>query len=215
MAFIDFAAVKAAVSIEDAVALLGLELAPAGSQLRGCCPRCQRGGDRALVVTPAKGLFVCFGAEKKCGGDQLALVAHIAGLSVRDAAEWLAGTVTSEQEPVTSNQLLVSKKRASPTVPQKQEGGTASAQPAPSFDPQAFAAKLTFSEEVAVLGFSDEDAERFQVGFYRGKVYIPLRHPDGTIAAFLDYGGGALKLPARARWLEQSDPKVVRFPKSA
>jgi DNA primase len=214
MAFIDFAAVKAAVSIEDAVALLGLELAPASSQLRGCCPRCQRGGDRALVVTPAKGLFVCFGAEKKCGGDQLALVAHIAGLSVRDAAEWLAGTVTSEQEQVTSNKLLVSKERA--TVPPEQKGGTnRPAKTEQAFDPAAFIAKLVYSDEVAALGFSEEDAEYFQVGFYRGKVYAPLRHPDGSIAAFYDYGNGALKLPLRSRWLEPSAPNVVRFPKSA
>jgi DNA primase len=215
MAFVDFAAVKAAVSIEDAAALLGLELASAGSQLRGACPRCQRAGDRALVITPAKGLFACFGADRKCGGDQLALVAHIAGLSVRDAAEWLAGTVTSEPEQVTSKQLLVSKKQASPTAPQKREGGTAPAQPAPAFDPQAFAAKLTFTEEVAALGFSEEDAEHFQVGFYRGKVYAPLRHPDGSIACFYDYGNGTLKLPARTRWLEAAAPNVVRFPRSA
>lgn len=215
MAFIDFAAVKAAVSIEDAVALLGLELASAGSQLRGQCPRCQRGGDRALVITPSKGLFVCFGAERKCGGDQLALVAHIAGLSVRDAAEWLSGTVTSEEEPVTGNKELVSKKQAKPAAPQKQEAGTAPAPPAPAFDPQAHAAKLVYSDEVAALGFSEEDAEHFQVGFYRGKVYAPLRHPDGSIACFYDYAGGKLKLPVRSRWLEQTAPNIVRFPKSA
>lgn len=215
MAFVDFAAVKEAVSLEDAVHLLGLELKQSGAQLRGPCPKCQHGGDRALVVTPSKGLFVCFGAGQKCGGDQLALVAHIAGLSVRDAAEWLAGTVTSEEEPVTSNKELVSKKQASPTAPQKQEGGTASAQPAPTFDTRALAAKLAYSDEVAALGFSEEDAEHFQVGFYRGKVYAPLRHPDGSIACFYDYGNGALKLPARARWLEAAPANVVRFPKSA
>jgi DNA primase len=212
MAFIDFAAVKLAVSIEDAVSLLGLEMTQAGSQLRGACPKCQRGADRALVVTPAKGLFVCFGAERKTGGDQIALVAHIAGLSVRDAAEWLAGTVTSEQEQVTSNKELVSKKQANATPPQKQDGGK---QPGP-FDPQAFAAKLAFDEAVAALGFSDEDAERFQVGLHRGKLYIPLRHPDGSIACFLDFANGKLSLPARARWLGPTAQNVVRLvPKSA
>jgi hypothetical protein len=84
-----------------------------------------------------------------------------------------------------------------------------------AFDANAFASKLTFSDEVAALGFSEEDAEHFQVGFYRGKVYAPLRHPSGEIACFYDYSNGALKLPARTRWLEQTAQNIVKFPKSA
>jgi hypothetical protein len=64
---------------------------------------------------------------------------------------------------------------------------------------------------IAALGFTEEDAEHFQVGLYRGKLYIPLRHPDGSIAAYWDHANGVLKLPARARWLEQSAPNVVKF----
>ena len=41
--------------------------------------------------------------------------------------------------------------------------------------------ELVFTEEVAALGFSHEVAERFSIGQYRGKVYMPIRDPDGSI----------------------------------
>ena len=56
MPFVDFAELKTRVSIEQAMQMLGLKLVPHGSQHRGACPACETGGDRALVVTPAKGL---------------------------------------------------------------------------------------------------------------------------------------------------------------
>jgi DNA primase len=90
--FVDFAALKERVSIEHAIQLLGLQLKPAGNQLRGPCPICKTGGDRALVVTPAKGMFYCFMAQT--GGDQIALVAHVKACKTTEAANFLAGTST-------------------------------------------------------------------------------------------------------------------------
>jgi len=78
MPFVDFAELKARVSIEQAAQMLGLHLVPHGSQSRSPCPACKSGGDRALVVTPAKGLFYCF--AQKIGGDAIALTAHIRGI---------------------------------------------------------------------------------------------------------------------------------------
>ena len=63
MPFVDFVELKSRVSIEHAVAMLSLTLNKAGAQLRGPCPICNAGGDRALVVTPDKGLFYCFAAN--------------------------------------------------------------------------------------------------------------------------------------------------------
>ena len=54
---IDFGELKQRVSIERAVEMLGIKLTKSGPQLRGPCPICKAGGDRAFVVTPAKGLF--------------------------------------------------------------------------------------------------------------------------------------------------------------
>jgi DNA primase len=84
---IDFSALKQRVSIEQAIRFLGLDMRRSGSALRGPCPACGTGGHRALVVTPSKQVFYCFPARQ--GGDQLALVAHIKGCGVRQAAEQL------------------------------------------------------------------------------------------------------------------------------
>jgi hypothetical protein len=57
MPFVDFAELKTRVAIEQAMQMLGLNLTLHGNQYRGACPVCKAGGDRALIVTPAKGLF--------------------------------------------------------------------------------------------------------------------------------------------------------------
>ena len=87
---IDFGELKQRVSIERAAEMLGIKLTKSGPQLRGPCPICKAGGDRAFVVTPAKGLYYCFGACGK-GGDAITMAANIRNCSLRDAAEFLAG----------------------------------------------------------------------------------------------------------------------------
>src|SRR5665647_1734402 len=86
---IDFTELKQNVSIERAAELLGINLKKAGAQFRGPCPICKDGGDRAFVVTPAKGLFYCFGKCRK-GGDAITLAAEVQKISLREAAEFLA-----------------------------------------------------------------------------------------------------------------------------
>lgn len=75
MAFVGFAALKQRVSIEQTAVLLGLNTKPTGSQLRAACPNCKEGGERAIVITPEKGLFYCFPGKK--GGDAIELVGHV------------------------------------------------------------------------------------------------------------------------------------------
>jgi hypothetical protein len=70
--YIDFAALKQRVSIEQAARLLGLTLKQNGTQLRGPCPACGTTDQRALVLTPSKGMFYCHDA--KTGGYLFRLV---------------------------------------------------------------------------------------------------------------------------------------------
>ena len=190
--FIDFKAIKAAVSIEDAANLLKLPLKKSGNQLRSNCPACGNEDERIVVITPSRGLFYCFDA--KVGGDCLALVQHITGLEVQDAAQFLA------------------PKEA--TVPQKTEAGNNQPQPKretkkeTTFDPVAFASKLSFTDEVAELGISEEDATRLQIGFTRGKVYFPVRNEDGSISGFIGYADGQLKMPPQ--WIGTNVVKLKR-----
>ena len=100
MSYVDFGELKARVSIEDAVHLLGLEMKRVNHQFRGPCPVCQSGGDRALCVTPAKSAFYCFAARK--GGDQIALVQHVNEIGAKDAAQFLDGNGTSTRKGTSS-----------------------------------------------------------------------------------------------------------------
>jgi hypothetical protein len=77
-------------------------------------------------------LFYCF--EAKIGGDCLALVQHITGLEVQDAAHFLA----------PKEATVPQAGRAETTAPKKE------------FDPAVFAQKLVFSPEVSALGISEE-----------------------------------------------------------
>lgn len=183
---VDFADIKARVSIEQAAKLLKLDLHQEKQQLRGCCPACGDTDPRKLVLTPSKNIFFCFAAMK--GGSCLDLVCHITGLELVEAAQFL--------DP----QERAAPSSTSPT--QRQEKQKEKSAPTKPFDPSSFGAKLAYSEEVKALGISEEDAERFTIGFYRGRVYLPMRDSNGSIAGFIGYSSEGLKMPPL--WLPQA-----------
>lgn len=207
MSFIDFAALKAAVSIDQAARTLGLTLKQEGSQFRTSCPACKSGGDRAIVLTPAKGLFYCFSAKK--GGDCIALAAHVMGVGNNDAANFLADQLGTVPVP-DRDTVLVSKERA--TAPQKPEGRK---QPASShvFDPVKFAASLAYTENISALGVSEADANLMAIGEKRGKIYVPVRWPSGSIAGWQYTDETGVHFPKT--WLPDTAPNVVRFKRPA
>jgi len=182
MPYLDFKSIKQRHSLEDGARLLNLKVTKSGNQFRGPCPAC-KSDDRALAITPQTGWY-CHKAQT--GGDVIAMVAHVLDLSMRDAAEWLQATVPQSRPDNPSPQ------------PKAKE----------TFNPVAFAAKLSYSEEVAALGFDEESAERFGVGFLRGKVYIPIRDDTGEIAGFIGYAEGELKLPPK--WLPKSNVVALK-----
>lgn len=92
---LDFAAIKSEHPIEQVAERLAIELKPHGNQLRGKCFSGQ-GDDRALVVTPARGIFYSHALKK--GGDVIELVALAKNLTARDAAQWIAGATTQPEK---------------------------------------------------------------------------------------------------------------------
>src|SRR6185312_2286607 len=179
VSFIDYKELKTRTTIEDAAKRLGLELRVNANQLRGFCPACLSGGDRALAITPSKQLFYCFGG--KVGGDCIALVAHIKGIQTKEAAHWLAGTGPASAGDRT-------KQSATPPP--------APASQARAFDPEAYAARLECSHEaLAGLALSPETFKAFKAGYaatgkLRGRLALPLTDRQGKT---LCYVGKALK----------------------
>lgn len=174
--FIDFQDVKKAVTIEDAITRLGLALKPNGPQMRGPCPVCKSGGDRTLVITPAKQAFYCFAAKNRQGegGDVIALAAHIKSCTMKEAAEFLTGT-TAEIEPT---KLAVFEATIPVTVPEKKKAGL---NPLTYLQPE--------HPLVHALGISRETAEHFGAGYapkgiMRGRLAIPIHDADGTLLAY-------------------------------
>lgn len=168
---IDFAAVKAGVSFEDAISFLKLTMKREGEQYRSPCPACRKGGDRALVVTPSKG-FYCHSVRK--GGDVISFVAHVQECGQRQAAEqlsehFLEGRVTTAERKSTSS----STKRENP--PRDIEPPT----------------DLTHDHPVIeMLGLSPAVCVALGIGYtatgaMAERIVFPMRTSDGTIAGFI------------------------------
>jgi len=176
--FIDFAEVKSRVSIEEAAGKLGLILKPSAGKLRCACP-VHGGGDRAIVITPEKSLFCCFGSRPSSGGDQIQLVAHIKAIDVQDAAAFLVGTV-----PLARNKTAPQNNKSSSTVPTSPPGRK------PGFDVAAYAAKLDpGAPALASLGISAETLRHWKAGYSssgtnRGRLAIALHDRSGTTIGF-------------------------------
>lgn len=175
MAFLDFQKIKEDNPIEQVAERLGLELTVVGKQRRGPCP--SGGGDeRGFVITPEKQAWYSF--AKETGGDVIALVSFVRGVSPKEAAQFLAEESTVPEK----------KNTPSPNQSKPSEGF----KPLDYLDPD--------HEAVIALGFDPKDAERLGVGFaprglMRGMVAIPVRLDDGTLCGYV--GATELKLPPK------------------
>ncbi len=172
-AYVDFSALKQQVSIAQVVQMLGLKMKVNGNQMRGECPACKSGGDRALTVNLDKGYF-CF-AEGK-GGDAIALASHITGKSARDAAQQIAThfRFAGNGSPVPTAPATA------PQAPRATQGFNAD-QYLKGLDPA--------SELLQPLGVSPETLQSFRAGYcktgvHRGKLAIALCDREGNILGF-------------------------------
>lgn len=160
MAYVDFQSVKDAVSIERAAAWLGLDLKKIGEQMRGRCP-IHDGGERALVITPAKGLWYCFAPECQVGGDVIELVAKVKQVTARNAA-------------IALQEHLIA-------TPKKPEVTAQELRPLDYLE--------SGHALVQALGFLPEVADAIGIGYaakgiMRGRVAVPLRTADGTLVGY-------------------------------
>ncbi|MEM6931973.1 MAG: CHC2 zinc finger domain-containing protein [Pseudomonadota bacterium] len=174
MSYLDFDAIKADHPIGDVAERLGLDLKRSGKQMRGKCPVCEGSGDRNLVITPEKGVYYCFSDGR--GGDVIALVGHIARLSAKQAATWIAGSTD----------------KLGKTDPKEKKGSERGFKPLDYLDPE--------HQAVQAVGFEADDAQALGIGYaprgvLRGTVAVPIRNDDGSIAGYI--GIIEAKLPPR------------------
>jgi hypothetical protein len=210
----NFANIKASVPIEQAARFLNLGLHQEKHQLRGACPACQTTDNRKLALTPSAsgGVFFCHAA--KTGGSVIDLVAHILGLSLIEAGQWLEDTLPHSRDTPDGD--------SSRTAPPKPEGApppSASTAAAPArpkagsvpFDPVKFGQGLQFTDAVAALGLTEDLARQFRIGTHRGKLYAPICPADVEPQTWMECtADGKFRLPAK--WLE---PNIVPFKRRA
>ncbi len=153
--FVDFAAVKERVRIEDVIPVLGLAM-KGNDQLRGPCPAC-KGDPRALAIKVSQNSFYCHGRKK--GGDVIALTAHVRGTGQRDAALFLQEHFGAE-----------------PKAPQAHHKRPRQAE-ALDTDHEVIELLGLTVEACEALGAGYCPTEE--------RVLIPLRLPDGTSCGFL------------------------------
>ncbi len=167
----DFALLKERVSLEQAAQQLGLTMRSTGAQLRGPCPACNSGGDRALVITPAKGLFYCFASG--IGGDLVSFWGHIKKCSPADAGNQIAAA------------FGIGNKSSSAPV---QECTVPTTSPSPdALKPLDYL--VAAHPAVQAVGFDEQTAAALGIGFapkgmMKGLVAVPLRLPDGTLVGY-------------------------------
>lgn len=169
MAFLDFAALKQEVQIEDAIDQLHLEMKEGNNQFRGKCPACKGSGPRSLVITPAKQAFYCF--AERLGGDVIALAAHVRGLSMKDAATFLV----EEGSPSSTGSSTVPKERI--------KEDARSLQPLSYLEPG--------HKKLGGIGLTEDTCNAFGSGYapkgiLRGRYAFPVHNTDGQLIA---YGG--------------------------
>lgn len=173
---IDFQEVKAAHPITEVADRLGLTLKKDGAALRGKCPSGAE-GERKFVITPAKGAWYSFAAQK--GGDCISLVAFVKGIGLKDAAAWIIG----DNEP--------EKKK-----PKAAEGEPA-AKPSEGFKPLDY---LQYDHEAVIaVGFDPDVAMKLGIGYaprgvMRGTIAIPVRDSNGKLCGYV--GVTDAKLPS-------------------
>jgi DNA primase len=200
--WVDFKAVKAAVSIEAVLERYGVNwLRRKGDELRGRCPIHKGEGENTFHVSIAKGAFHCFSCKKR--GNVIDFVAAIEGCTVRDAAlklkDWF---VISMADP---SQAAGDKKTPAPT--KAGESGAAASG-------DLVNRPLTFELRgvdpthpyLASRGLRRETLETFGVGFFPGKgsmsgrVVIPIHNERGELVAYagrsIDGSELKYKLPA-------------------
>jgi DNA primase len=209
--FIDFRAVKAAVSMEQILQRYGVleTLRGSGDSRRGKCPIHQGTNPDQFSVNLAKGVWNCF-SDCKCGGNQLEFVAKMENVDVHAAAllvcEWFnlkPADVAGEDSPRERSRPAERAQSGKPPPPASPPNGGSPRRAVSSAPPEDDAPNkvLGFALKdldpthpyLAERGLTVETATDFGLGFFPaasglmvGRIAIPIHNHTGKLVA---YGG--------------------------
>lgn len=216
--FIDFAALKRAISLTHAAELLDLELKRQSkpNEYRGECPVCG-GGKRSLVITEGEAWY-CQVSEE--GGDVIALAKHILEMSnMRDAAFELAdrigfiGNCRTRTSTSTSTARDVPESERNRKRPHVRGGGEVSLPLSRRFDADEYASKLDYDHELLTdAGADHEKMRELGIGYsrrgtHRGMLVIRVTDDAGEVS-FIGIEG-SIQLPPNLK------SNIVPFQKRA
>jgi len=204
LGYIDFTAVKAAVTLEQILEHYGLlaQFKPSGSGLRGCCPIHKGSDPKQFSVNLEKGIWNCF-SECKHGGNNLEFVMGMESCTLSEAAwklnEWF--NLGHEKQAVERSR---SERREKPSAAQdtpKEREATkpeTAAKPTPmAAEPEAESGEnepLKFSLDnldgahpyLAERGLNPETIAHFGIGYcpkgiMAGRIAIPIHNAAGQL----------------------------------
>ena len=223
--WVDFKAVKEAVSIEMVIEHYGLELRKVNaSTLRGKCPLPSHVGEseNSLNVNTQKNAWACHAAScvanrgGRKGGNLLDFVAFMENCSIRDAAlklqNWFSVAASNERPaeytaPRNQRKSELIAEKNDDTIPEAPKASESDAPDAEDREvvnqPIGFALKSVDTSHPYLhrRGIKEETAKHFGVGFFHGKgsmagrVVIPIHNEQGELIA---YAGRAI---------DESEPK--------
>ena len=200
--FVDFAAIKAAVSMERILDHYDLteSFTPSGpDSLRGCCPI--HGGDnpKQFSISLSKNCWNCF-SDCQEGGNVLDFVARMEDTTVHEAAllinEWFGLDLkrnSSRSRTGNSPGKSSAKRKPASRVPHPEPSPLPAEKPQESETnpPLGFALKNLVSEHAYFeeRGLSPETVEHFGLGYCQrgtmaGRIAIPIHHADGQLVGY-------------------------------
>lgn len=186
--WVDFSAVKRAVSLETVLGYYQVDLRRRGDQLQGCCPIHQGRRDDSFRAHLTRNVFHCFACQVR--GNVLDFVAAMERCSIREAALRLQqrfGVRAAEARDKRNRELV-----------RKEEGKNV---------PLRFTLRGVEGNHpyLAERGIDQATAAEFGVGFYSGpglmsgRIVIPIHNLHGQVVAYagrtLDGGSPKYKLP--------------------
>jgi DNA primase len=196
--WVDFKAVKAAVSMEEILKHYGISLRKVNdASLRGRCPLPAHGSKdsgNSFTVSITKNVWSCMSSSCVAarggakGGNVLDFTAAMERSTIREAAGKLAAWFMEPGAPTVPEQ----EPRASgPEAPRQEPNGGRSERPAEENKVLTFTLKgVTYCDYLKSRGISEETAAAFSVGLFpgrgtmSGRIVVPIHNERGELVAY-------------------------------